>query len=557
MRLNFRQGIVKYQTDENGTPQYLDFSVSRGTVGIVVAESPVLVSFAHRDANYLMEETIRIADAWGPLPNETCWLFWDISLQNAQVTRGYTLIKPSDEIVVPSTPLENQHWFDHAETVMKVWDGVKWGEKIRVFAGVYHNGRVDPMQIGSQVGIEHVNDAGYLLLDPFQMPLRYKPAGEPPSWYSRFLTTESWITVANRGSMLSKIDSGNFPVIANEPIPKFSLVQMKPGRKVELARHTDHTTRVNGIIVEDMYRSDISDLFCHGFIANDDWNWADEYINKPLYCGAHGELSLNYPRSGVYQQVGYIYDRNAIFIDLMPVLILDQIQSFDYDKTIVVPPVADFMVDVVEGDAPLTVTFTSSTLDAVNWEWDFQNNDSWDGAGKVKKFMYQNPGTYTVRHRVSNYYGTDTKIVANLIKVREPETAVLKPNLKSKLSAVGLVKTGVTFKIRLMVENVGLGHALDFSKKIMVRADTGVDIIVVNASGGMVSKVGAGSAVNPKIVSITFNSNSLNSMQQSVVEVELKVGSYARNIVVTGLVTAVDDSYEGDNEIKLQLPVKS
>lgn len=557
MRLNFRQGIVKYQTDQNGVAQYLDFSISRGTVGIVVAETPVLVSFAHRDANYLVEETIRIIDAWGPLPNETCWLFWDISLQNAQVTRGYTLIKPSDDVVAPIAAIQNQHWFDHSEQVMKVWNGTKWEEKIRVFAGVYHNGRVDSMPIGSQVGIESVNDAGYLLLDPFQMPLRYKPMGEPSSWYSRFLTTESWITVANRGSMLSKIDSGNFPVIANEPIPKFSLVQMKPGRRVELARHTDYTTRVNGIIVEDMYKSDISDLFCHGFISNQDWNWPDEYINKPLYCGAHGELSLDYPQSGVYQQVGYIYDRNAVFIDLMPVLILDEIQSFDYDKNIVNPPIADFTVDVVEGVAPLTVTFTSNTIDAINWEWDFQNNDSWDGTGSVKRFTYQTPGTYTVRHRTSNTYGSDTKVIANLIKVVEPVQEVLKPNLKTKLSAIGVVKNGVTFKLRLMVENAGLGDAQNFQKKIIVRADTGVDVIVVNSSGGMVSKTGAGSAISPKITTISFSESVLNSMHQSIVEVELKIGSYARSVLASGLVIVADDSNEVDNETKLQLPVKS
>jgi PKD repeat protein len=72
----------------------------------------------------------------------------------------------------------------------------------------------------------------------------------------------------------------------------------------------------------------------------------------------------------------------------MPVIVLDEIQDFDYDQEIVNPPIANFAVDIVEGFAPLTVKFTSLTEDASNWEWDFQNNDSWDAVGKEKNFHF-------------------------------------------------------------------------------------------------------------------------------------------------------------------------
>lgn len=555
MRLNFRHGIVKYRTDINGEVNFLQFEASRRAVSIVIGDTPTLISFSHRDANYLVEETISISDAW-ILPEENAWLYWDVNLQNAAVTRSYTLIKPILMEDAPLNPITDQHWYDSSECVMKVWDGSKWNERIRVFAAQFFNGRVIPYEIGSQIGNNEVNDAGYILLDPFQLPLRYKPQGEPNNWYGRFLTSESWITVANRSSMLSKIDSGNFPVVASEPIPKFSLVQMKPNRRVELARHTDHTTRVCGLILEDMYQSDIADLFCHGFIANDDWNWPEESINKALYCGAHGELTLDYPQSGVYQQVGYIYDQNSIFIDLMPVIILDEIENFGADELIIDPPIADFSVDVVDGYAPLTVKFTSLTNDASNWEWDFQNNDSWDGIGKTKTFTFNSPGIYTIKHRVSNQYGSDTKIVANLIHVKELPQAVLRPNLKVKLSAIGLVKPGVTFKIRCLVDNAGSGVALQTIRKITARTDTGVDVIVVNASGGLINKTGMGTAASPKITTIQFQPFDLNSMEQSVVEIELKVDSYAKSVIMTGLLSTIDESNDGDNEAKLQLPVR-
>ncbi len=556
MRLNFRHGIVKTQTDQNGVSNFLQHEISRKTVSLVIYDIPTLISFSHRDTDYLVEETVSIQNAW-TLPEENCWLYWDVNLQSAAVTRGMTLIKPVLTSEQPQSPIYDQHWYDSSENVMKVWDGAKWNEKIRVFAATFTNGRVVPFNTGSQVGIEQFpNDAGYILLDPFQNPIRYKPTGEPNFWYGRFLTSESWITVSNRSSVLSKIDSGNFPVVASEPIPKFSLVQMKPNRRVELARHTDHTTRVNGIIVEDMYKSDISDLFCHGFIANDDWNWPDEAINKSLYCGAHGELTIDYPKSGVYQQVGYVYDRNAVFIDLMPVIVLDEIQDFDYDEQIVNPPVANFSVDVSEGIAPLTVKFTSLTEDASNFEWDFQNNDSWDAVGKEKTFTFTEPGMYTIKHRVSNQYGKDVKTVANLIIVREQPQQVLRPNLKIKLSAIGLVKSGVTFKVRAFIENAGLGVASNTIRSIQARTDTGVDVIVVSSAGGQVSKMGVGTQTNPKITNITFPAIDVNSMEQSTVELELKVDSYAKSVIITGLLSTDDDSNLGDNEAKIQLPVR-
>ena len=555
MRLNFRQGIVKHQTDQNGTSQFLRHDPSRKTVSIVIHDIPTLISFCHRDSNYLIEESISIDQAW-VLPDENAWLYWDINLQSSLVSRGTTIIKPVLLDEAPNNPILDQHWFDSSEMVMKVWDGNRWNEKLRVFAAHFFNGRVIPFPVGSQVGNSDANDAGFILLDPFQLPIRYKPTGEPNHWYGRFLTSESWITVANRTSKLSKIDSGNFSVVASEPIPKFSFVQMKPDRRVELARHTDHTTRVNGIILEDMYKSDISDLFCHGFISNEDWNWPDESINKSIYCGAHGEPTLDFPKSGVYQQVGFVYDRNSIFVDLMPVIVLDEIQDFNYDQEIVNPPIANFAVDIVEGFAPLTVKFTSLTEDASNWEWDFQNNDSWDAVGKEKTFIFENPGAYTVKHRVSNQYGSDVKIAANLIKVLEAPTQELRPNLKIKLSAIGLVKSGVTFKIRCFIENVGSGIANQVVRKITARTDTGVDVIVVNSGGGLVSKMGAGSSTSPKITTIQYQPFVLNSMEQNIVEIELKVDSYAKSVIIGGLLSTVDESNEGDNETKIQLPVR-
>jgi PKD repeat protein len=558
MRLNFRQGIAKYQTDQFGTPQYLDLAPSHKHVGVVVAESPILVSFAHRDTDYLIEETLRIEHAWNVTDvTYPVWMYWDISLVNAQVSRGITKVRPIVSPIAPTAPLLDTHWFDLTENVMKLWSGAKWNECLRVFAGTFVNGRIDPYPIGSQVGISDVpNDAGYLLLDPFQMPLRFKPVGEPSSWYGRFLTSESWITVANRGGMLSKMDSGNFPVIATEPIPKFSLVQMKPDRGIELARHTDHTARVNGIVMEDMYKSDVSDLFCHGFIANDDWNWESSDINKPLFCGPTGEIVTEPPSNGVYQQVGFVYDNNAIFVDLMPVIILDEIVDLAHDSSVTQSPIADFSVSVVEGIAPLTVEFTSLSEDAANYEWDFQNNDSWDAVGEQVKYKFDSPGAYTIKHRVSNQFGVNTKIVPNLIKVRPATSQILVPNLKVQLLNAAPLKIGTTFKFRIFVENVGNGIGENISTLLQFLTDTGVDVVVINSGSGTIAKSGRGSTADPKITTISFPDASLESLQVISYEIELKIASYAKTISFTGISTVANEAEIGDNKAVLQLPIK-
>lgn len=557
MRLNFRHGLVRYQTDSRGTPAFLQFEPSHDSVSIIVHETPTLINFAHRDANYLVEETITIINAWANLPNENSWLYWDVDLQNAAVTRNHTILKPLVSQIAPQYPLIDQHWFDLNETVMKVWSGTKWVEKIRLFSGAMINGRVITNDIGSQVGLDDiVVDTGYILLDSFNLPLRTKPLGEPPSWYSRFMTSESWFTVVNRSNVLSKLDSGNFPVVASEPIPKFSLVQMMPNRRIKLARHTDHTSRVNGVILEDMYESDVADLFCHGVVSNNDWFWDDAQVNKALYSGAHGEITTSPPDSGVYQQIGYVFDRQSIFIDLMPVIVLDEINEFGYDESIQDPPIANFTVDIVEGLAPLTVRFTTLSENGVNFEWDFQNNKSWDGVGEQVTYTFEHPGRYTVTHRVSNEYGTDTKTIANLITVREPAQQILRPNLKLKFSAIGMVKPGVTFKLRLLVENAGAGAANSFVRKIIARTDTGVDVIVVNANGAIVNKTGTGTSQNPKITSVMYKEKTLNTLDRDVVELELKIDAFARNVSFSAEVDLPEDSNLGDNEAYLQLPVK-
>mgnify|MGYP001823110434 FL=1 len=65
MKINFRQGVVSYQT--GGFLQ-----VNGGNVDILASNRSVTVTIAHRDTNYTHSEDNYVASAWvGPftLPN--------------------------------------------------------------------------------------------------------------------------------------------------------------------------------------------------------------------------------------------------------------------------------------------------------------------------------------------------------------------------------------------------------------------------------------------------------------------------------------------------------
>lgn len=560
MRASFRQGIIRHQTDMVGTPQFLQFDSTRTWVSLMVTETPTTINFTHREVNYLVDEPITIIQAWGQIPTVECWLYWDINLVTAKLSRGITINQPFYGMEFIGTPQEDQHWFDTVEGIMKVFHSGKWNEKVRVFAAVIRDGMIYPYSVGSQSGQDVENNTGFILLDPFNSPIKYKNPSEPSYWYARFITSETWLTVVNQTNLTSKLSIDNLAVMASEPIPKFHLVKIGPDRRVSLARHTDHTTRVNGLILEDLYRSDVSELFCHGLIANNDWMWAPEEINKPLFCGPHGELLTSAPSQGVHQQVGFVFDSNAIFIDLQPVIILDDISDdlVSYQILDGKRPVSNFSVDVASGIAPLLVSFTSTADDANSFEWDFQSNGSWDAVGKKVYKLFEEPGTYSVTHRVSNEFGVDTKTFMNVITVLEQPAPTLLPNNKLKLAVVGQVRAGISFKLRVNVSNIGLGDSTGVVRTIKLRTDTGVDVIVVNLQQAQIRKTGAGIPSDPKITIITLNNVDVAASQNATVDLELKINSLAKNVIIDGsIISNEDDSDTVNNTATLQIPVRT
>ena len=70
------------------------------------------------------------------------------------------------------------------------------------------------------------------------------------------------------------------------------------------------------------------------------------------------------------------------------------------------------------GSKPLTVQFTDGSSGPVDmWEWDFQNDGTYDSTVRNPSFKYTAKGTYSVKLRVTNACATGTMIRYSYIKV--------------------------------------------------------------------------------------------------------------------------------------------
>lgn len=319
MKLNFRQGIVRYQTDIANNPVFLQkHSMSGDFIDLMVQPDPTVLNFAHGDANYLIEESKTVIKAWGPVTplGETQYLYWDLSLLDGTLSRGYTLLPILITASQPISPAIDQHWFDLNSNQMKVWNGVKWVIKVRLFAAVYDSSAIlNPYSVGSQVGLTNIEcDSGNIVYGKNNKPLRQVDG-------SLFTTSDQAVVGRNSSSSVS-FDAQVIHAQATEYMPRFSLVSFSAPDKIALASHTNVNRQVNGIILEDLHLDEIGRIVTHGRITNEFWTWTSSDISKPLFCGPSGEVTLNPPPMGISQQIGIVQDYDTIYLNLMTPIIL-------------------------------------------------------------------------------------------------------------------------------------------------------------------------------------------------------------------------------------------
>lgn len=311
MKLLFRHGIVKYQTDISNNPNFLH-KTSDNYVTLYVSPDPTIFTVSHGGDDYLFEESTTIAKAWGPFtPGYDYWLYWDINIKTGERTFGTTIHAPVIAPRPPLTPAVDQHWYDKSQNVMKVWQGIVWIEVIRVFAGRMEGGAVLIQNTaGSQVGTNTTTYAGAVLFDNDSKPVRKTQTDGK----GKFLTTESPFFKQYQTVSSIKFETAIAYYEAIEHIPAWSLVTFKEYNKIGLASYDLPYRPAIGIVQQDLHTGEVGILTTNGFVTNLDWNWTQP-ANTPLFCGPTGELLTTIPHAGIVHKVGYIVDSNTIFIE--------------------------------------------------------------------------------------------------------------------------------------------------------------------------------------------------------------------------------------------------
>ena len=326
MKLSFRQGIIRKET--NASPALLTWhSMAHDSVDLNVGLgntfSPISVAFGHYGSNYVVDETKDVDNAWIGFPTGVnVYLYWDIDLATGALSRGWTTIPWVQNSVEPINPVNNLHWWDNTNTRMRVYrkptpasTGV-WQDKVRVFVGWIQNGStLHTYPLGSQVGITGKFDGGNLILGANNVPLKQQNG--------TFVTTATDLIIQQTTGQNVQFDAALVFAEAAEEIPAFTCVAFRPYKMINLAGVYEENSVIverfaNGISVQSLAQEEVGQIVSNGVIRNDQWMWEPEQIGRPLFCGPLGEVQLTPPLAGFVQQIGTVFDTDAIYLNIFP-----------------------------------------------------------------------------------------------------------------------------------------------------------------------------------------------------------------------------------------------
>ena len=154
---------------------------------------------------------------------------------------------------------------------------------------------------------------------------------------------------------------------------------------------------------------------------------------------------------------------------------------------------ANFMADIVEGKAPLTVHFTDLSIaentTIISWEWDFDNDDIIDSEEQNPAWTYTEGGIYTVSLTVSDGAIFDTETKVDYIAVSQITLEI------------GNI-TGGLFKVNAVIKNTGTIEATGVHWRITLEG--GFILIGRNTSGENLNISAGGQEIFSSIIIIGF-----------------------------------------------------
>ena len=319
-RYNFRQGMARRQTDIANNPTFLQKTGQ--FVTLIVSPDPTIFIIAHQDTDYALIENVTVTNAWGPFTDSTsAWLYWDVDLVTGLLSHQFTRLAPITSATAPSSPLVDQHWFDTANTVMKVYSGTRWIEQVRLFAAEFQNSAIIiPYPLGTQAGLAAPPIgvfAGSIMFDDELKPVQ--------KWTRRrdgeFLTTET--PLSGQFARLSnfRVEAAIKQAEAGENVAMHQAVAYTGHNIVSLARNTDPAFPAIGIASEDMITGETRSFLTKGYVQNFvDWNWTED-AGTLIFVGETGQLTTTPPQFNSIQQIAIVVDPQTIYVDTQQIIL--------------------------------------------------------------------------------------------------------------------------------------------------------------------------------------------------------------------------------------------
>lgn len=293
MKLPFRQGIVRCQTDLSNNPSFLQ-KVSTG-VNLLTTNGPLVLSFTHGGTEYSHTENSIISNAWTAIfqPSVTYILYIDLDVLTGERTFGFTSKPFTTGPTAPTSPENDQHWFDSINFKMKVWNQSvsSWVEKIRIFVARVVNSTIEyTYPIGnSQVGISR--NAGTLSTYFPSGRILYADGGAAVRKVSgEFFTSEDKFYVGGSRIDAIRLESNVIEAIADQNISAFSIVRFNNLGKIVLANYADIGNTIVAIVTGDVLVGQAESVIIQGAVTNPLWKNAGWSINDKLWVKDNGEI---------------------------------------------------------------------------------------------------------------------------------------------------------------------------------------------------------------------------------------------------------------------------
>lgn len=309
MHLNFRHGIIRCQTD-TGIADFLRWNNSN--IGLYTENSPTVLTIAHKSQNYLHTEHTTVPNAFiGPFDLDTnYWLWIELDPVSGARTFKVTTYGFTYSNVEPDSPVMNQHWFDPSDTVMKVHNGIRWVEKIKILVGTVISGTIRSFNgsttyIGSQVGLNIKSQAGAIVLDSNDKPiLRFDKT---------FMTTSSLISSTLSTTSMLRMENIGFYGIASAPLAAMTVVKLDFSGRLLPANNVDLNTTLCGIIEEDITTGEVVRVALSGVFSKDGWSWTTPGYS--IYIDSTGTGSITETSYIGANKIGYIVDSTTLVLN--------------------------------------------------------------------------------------------------------------------------------------------------------------------------------------------------------------------------------------------------